>query len=263
MGSAMCPGQDTRYWKPDDIFEIPCSRCGRPVEFFKTDGARRCRSCGARVVNPKLRLGCAQWCQYAKECLGFDPKLIGLEEEGEKSLVDRLIADMKGVFGDDRRRIAHALAVLEQAEELLGQEGGDPAVVLAAAILHDIGIKQAEEESASAVEARHGPAGGPIAERILREAGLEDDVVARVTHIVIHHHDPRAADTPEFRVVCDADCLVNLGDGLEGGDPDEASRKVEGLFKTETGKRKARRMLEEMRARSQSADPPSPSGAVS
>jgi endogenous inhibitor of DNA gyrase (YacG/DUF329 family) len=65
-----CPGQDTQYWKPEDIFEAPCPACGNPVEFFKTDASRRCPACGWRFRNPRLDLGCAEWCPHGRECLG-------------------------------------------------------------------------------------------------------------------------------------------------------------------------------------------------
>jgi len=42
-----CPGQDRSSWTADDIFEVPCGDCGEPVEFFKDDARRYCRSCGA------------------------------------------------------------------------------------------------------------------------------------------------------------------------------------------------------------------------
>ena len=73
MTKVKCPGQDTRFWRPGDIFEIKCSRCGRMVEFFKDEASRRCPGCGKRIYNPRLTLGCAQWCPHAKECLGFEP----------------------------------------------------------------------------------------------------------------------------------------------------------------------------------------------
>ena len=94
----MCPGQDTRFWTPDDIFEVPCQACETPVEFFKTDVFRRCSKCGKRVQNPKVSLGCAQWCAYAKECLGFDPKEVQLADSEEVSLIDRLADAMKAEF---------------------------------------------------------------------------------------------------------------------------------------------------------------------
>jgi ribosomal protein S27E len=68
MADVKCPGQDTRYWKKGDIFDVPCPDCGREVEFFKDDVRRRC-SCGRTIVNPKLDLACAEWCQSAEKCV--------------------------------------------------------------------------------------------------------------------------------------------------------------------------------------------------
>jgi endogenous inhibitor of DNA gyrase (YacG/DUF329 family) len=59
-----CPGQDQRFWKPGDIFEVKCPACGRAVEFFKDEPKLKCRNCGQEVANPKIDLGCAEWCQY-------------------------------------------------------------------------------------------------------------------------------------------------------------------------------------------------------
>ena len=99
-----CPGQDTRYLKPDDIFEVNCGQCGYSIEFFKDDASRRCPNCGSRIVNPKISMGCAQWCKHAKECLGFDPQNQQREQRSEASLADRLVDAMKNEFGDDQRR---------------------------------------------------------------------------------------------------------------------------------------------------------------
>lgn len=74
MNRTRCPGQDTRYWRPGDIFETPCPSCGTPIEFFKDDASRPCPSCQMRVRNPRLSTGCAQWCDRADECLGRDKR---------------------------------------------------------------------------------------------------------------------------------------------------------------------------------------------
>jgi hypothetical protein len=68
-----CPGQDMRFWKPGDIFETPCPKCGGKVEFFKDEVRRKC-GCGHLMVNPKLDFGCAEWCQYAEQCTGKVPE---------------------------------------------------------------------------------------------------------------------------------------------------------------------------------------------
>jgi hypothetical protein len=64
-----CPGQDQRFWKPGDIFEVNCPGCGQTTEFFKDEPKLKCRKCGQMVLNPKINLGCAEWCKYAEQCI--------------------------------------------------------------------------------------------------------------------------------------------------------------------------------------------------
>ena len=86
-----CPGQDQRFWKPEDIFEVKCQGCGKAVEFFKDEPKLKCRSCSQMVINPKIDLGCAQWCQYAEQCVGSDQENLG-------SVCDQLVNEMKNIF---------------------------------------------------------------------------------------------------------------------------------------------------------------------
>lgn len=70
MSKVMCPGQDTRFWRPEDVFSVNCPNCDAEIEFFKDEATRKCKNCGQCVRNPKLNEGCAKWCQYADKCLG-------------------------------------------------------------------------------------------------------------------------------------------------------------------------------------------------
>jgi len=119
MAISQCPGQDKRFWRPDDIFESPCPACGAAIEFWKDDVRRRCRGCGATAANPRFDMGCAAWCKFAEQCLGA-PSVRETED-----VAGALIAEMKKVFGADERRIRHALGVLDYAERILAREGGD------------------------------------------------------------------------------------------------------------------------------------------
>lgn len=241
MGNIMCPGQDTRFWRPGDIFNVSCAGCGSELEFFKDEARRRCPKCGVRVANPRLSLGCAQWCEHAKECLGFDPKSeLAEDAEQEETLVDRLIAAMKRVFGEDQKRISHALAVLEWAQEILRGEKADPRVVLAAAVLHDIGIQAAEKKHGSSAGVYQEMEGPPIAEPILKELGLDPDTIDHVLKIIANHHLAKDVDTPEFRIIWDADWLVNLPEDHPGLTGEKLEGKLDKIFKTGTGKRIAR-----------------------
>ncbi len=88
-----CPGQDQRYWKPDDIFEINCLECRTLIEFWKDEPTLKCPKCKTPNTNPKLDLSCAEWCKYAKECLG------GRAGLDSNILCNSLTEEMKKVFG--------------------------------------------------------------------------------------------------------------------------------------------------------------------
>ena len=237
------PGQDTMFWKPGDIYDVECARCGNELEFFKDEASRRCPKCGNKVSNPKFTLGCAQWCEHAEECLGYDPKKQGEGAESGETLVQEAIEAMRREFAGDDKRIDHALAVLSHAEDIMKAEGGDPKVVLTASILHDIGIKEAEKKHGSAAPKYQELEGPAIAKRILREIGLPEAAVSDVVEIVGAHHSARCRDTVEFRTVWDADHLVNLPEEHPELEGEKLERFIEKTFRTETGKQKARKLF--------------------
>jgi len=111
-----CPGQDSRYWNGEDVFETKCPKCGHTVEFFKDDSQQKCRQCGHRILNPKIDFGCASYCPHAEQCLGsLPPELIGKRDDMFK---DKLAIAMRKYFGTDSRRIKHAEQVAAFAEEI-------------------------------------------------------------------------------------------------------------------------------------------------
>lgn len=85
-----CPGQDARSFDPEGVREYACPRCGRLVEFFPDDRSRKCPGCGARLRNPSLDLGCAEWCRYASECVDFAPS------EGGESCAEGALEHAEG-----------------------------------------------------------------------------------------------------------------------------------------------------------------------
>ncbi len=156
----------------------------------------------------------------------------------------RLIARMEALFGDDRRRIDHALAVLAHAESIMAAQGGlDGLVVRAAAILHDIGIHAAERKHGSSAGRYQEIEGPPIARAILEELGVPGDQTDHVCRIVANHHSARDIDTPEFRVIWDADWLVNIPDEHDVTDTGRMTELVNAVFKTERGKTLARELF--------------------
>ncbi len=240
MSRTRCPGQDMRFWRPEDIFEVRCPYCGDDIEFFKDEPALTCRSCHKEVRNPRIDLGCAKWCRYAKECLGQLPQ----EQDAARYLCDRLIEKMKAYFGGDQRRIDHALKVLQYADAIMKSEKDLSAIVVrAAAILHDIGIHEAERRHGSTAGKYQELEGPPIARKILEELQVEPSIIDHVCRIIANHHSARDIDTPEFRVVWDADWLVNIPEEFDLNDRQRIARLIEKVFKTEAGEKIANSVL--------------------
>ena len=231
MDRPRCPGQDMRFWKPQDIFSMPCPECGTQLEFWKDEPFLLCSGCGTEVKNPRIDLGCAKWCKFAKECLGRRPE----DPSQIIPMKDRLITAMKKVFGQDQRRISHALQVLGYAEQLQKVEGGAPIIVKAAAILHDIGIPEAERKYGSAAGRYQELEGPPIARKILEELGFGSDVVTPVLDLIAHHHNGQL-QTTEFNLLWDADWLVNFPEEYPNLAPDSTRERIAAIFRTTAGK---------------------------
>ncbi|MHB9074351.1 MAG: hypothetical protein ACYC6G_12585 [Desulfobaccales bacterium] len=141
MEQMKCPGQDTRYWKPDDIFVAECPKCGAEIEFFKDDTRRRCAWCGHMFYNPKIELGCAEWCQYAEKCV---PDLVRAKKAAQ-NFRDLLAEMVKSHLQGDQAAWDRTAKAVQFAQDLLKAEGGDPKVVLAAVLLHRVEPAKAQE----------------------------------------------------------------------------------------------------------------------
>ncbi len=155
-----------------------------------------------------------------------------------------LIARMESVFGDDSRRIEHAMAVLGYAESILDDSRGVCSLVVsAAAILHDIGIHAAERKHGSCSGKYQEIEGPPIAREILESLDIDAATIDHVCRIVANHHSARDIDTPEFRIIWDADWLVNIPDEYDTSDSKSISELINKVFKTPTGRTIAQEIL--------------------
>jgi putative nucleotidyltransferase with HDIG domain len=235
-----CPGQDMRFWKPGDIFDAPCPKCGRRVEFFKDEVRRECR-CGHEIVNPKLDFGCAQWCPYAEQCVGGVPEEVKERQRAEQRdlLRERIALEMKKYFGTDFKRVHHAIKVARFAEQILKMEGGNPLVVMGAAYLHDIGIHEASRKYGSHSGHYQDMEGPAIAREILERLNVPKQVIDEVCDIIGHHHSPREKETLHFQILYEADGLVNIEEEGISKNREKVEQLIRRVFRTVTGKRLA------------------------
>ncbi len=238
-----CPGQDTQYWKPGAIYDAKCPECGHQVEFFKDDTTRKCGHCGHRFINPQLDFGCASYCQYAEQCIGnLPPELLAQKED---LLKDRVAIEMKRYFKTDFKRIGHAMKVARYAERIGKLEGGNLAVILCAAYLHDIGIHAAERKHGDAAPEHHELEGPPIARDILERLGAAAGLIEEVCDIIGRHHHPQPDEPLNFRVVYDADLIANM-EARQKDTPQESDHweaTIAKVFLTANGQKEARSVL--------------------
>jgi len=221
------------------------------VEFFKDDNTRKCGGCGQKVLNPRMDFGCASYCPYASQCLGeLPPELLAGKQD---LLKERVAIEMKKYFGRDFRRIGHATRVARYVEEigkLLEAEGNppadyNPAVAGIVAYLHDIGIKEGERKFNSSAPRYQHQEGPPVAREILERLGAAPGLIEEVCDIVGHHHTPRPEETTNFKVLYDADLIVNLEEKQQEApsSPEHLAKLVAGSFLTDAGAKVAAKVL--------------------
>ena len=232
-----CPGQDKAYWKEDPAFEIPCPKCGADVEVFRDESTARCGKCEHRFTNPKIDLSCAQWCAYAKECVGITPAKQSSSNLGEGALASRLIQAVKEEFDGDQQRIARSLVAFQHARELARAEGGDLRVVLMASLLLEIGTFQAANQKRGET--------GPTTRitEILVELGLDEETIRRVCRTIAACRSPRDGESLECRIVGDSDTLAKLSSPELRADRSRVEDMVENEIRTPAGKKRARELF--------------------
>lgn len=155
-----------------------------------------------------------------------------------------LLEKMITYYGGDAGRIQHFMKVYEFARMIGEEEGLDEDtlhILETAAIVHDIGIKPAEEKYGSCegpLQEKEGPA---VAENMLTELGYDTCVIERVSYLVGHHHTYTEIDGMDYQILVEADFLVNLYEDKAGMNMVESV--YERIFRTQTGKHICRTMF--------------------
>ncbi|SMB99989.1 hypothetical protein SAMN00808754_3201 [Thermanaeromonas toyohensis ToBE] len=208
MSIGRCPGQDRRYWKPEDIFEEPCPHCGKLIEFWKDDVTVRCPHCRQYVKNPRFDPGCAAWCSYASKCLG---PLAQVYQRQPRVLRDKLEVETRKKLLNQKEVLTMALQAASFAEKIAREEGVEPLVAIAACLLYDV------EE----------------AERIMASVGIDEELAQRVMGVLVSRN--KNPGDPAWAVVQDARKLAKLQ--LAAPEPEARNSILLNDFYTETAKR--------------------------
>ena len=151
--------------------------------------------------------------------------------------IDMLYQKMVEYYFGDPKRIQHFVKVHSFTKQIGISErlDNDTMFVLeAAALVHDIGIKPAEEkyESCSGkLQEQEGPA---AAEAMLLSLGFPRKYLDRICYLVGHHHTYTDIDGIDYQILVEADYLVNLYE-------DQCSQAgiktaYQNIFRTDSGK---------------------------
>lgn len=125
---------------------------------------------------------------------------------------------------NDPKRIQHFIKVHRFAQ-LIGRmeklDAHTQFITECAALVHDIGIRPAEEKyghCTGKLQEQEGPA---HARRMLEELSIDAADIARVCYLVAHHHTYTDIDGIDYQILVEADFLVNFlrGRSWPGIDP--------------------------------------------
>ena len=161
----------------------------------------------------------------------------------DRSLAARLIQAVEKELADDPPRLAHALLVFQHAKHLLEREGGDPRVVLAAALLLPLMPGDLTSWDSTGDWPTCLLAGSPIARQILQDVGYQGDTVRGVCQVIWAFRTTEERNTLELKIVSDAERLAELTGQDRGMAREDLEDIIRRDFHTSAGKQRARELF--------------------
>lgn len=144
---------------------------------------------------------------------------------------------MISLYRGDAKRIQHFTKVFTYASYIGRKEGLDEntvEILELAALTHDIGIHECERKYGSCPGNLQEKEGPNIAEPLLREAGIPEEMRSRICFLISRHHTYTNVTGLDWRILLEADFIVN---GLEDNLPESALLNgFNNIFRTKTGK---------------------------
>jgi uncharacterized protein len=152
-------------------------------------------------------------------------------------LVSGILRKMVLYFGNDIKRVNHAIKVHGYAKVICGNEyvsEMDNTIIELSAVLHDIGIPLAEKKYNSSSGKYQELEGPPVAKEILIDSGVEKSIIERVCYLIGNHHSYSKIDGVDFQILVEADFIVNIEE--DALDLETIKGIKEKYFKTAVGK---------------------------
>ncbi len=235
----ICPGAKIIRQPKPEMFD--CPKCGAEVEIWTDELKGSCPKCKTVVMRYQDQ-SCLEWCKLAKNCVG-ERAYNNFMKNRSQTIKEKLLEDISLLFGEDKKRIDHAKKVTEYVQELLEKEEGDYHILMPTGILHDIGIKVAQEKYGSAAGDLQEKEGPGVARKLLLRLGMSLEFIDEICEIIAHHHTPGIINTNNFKILYDADCLVNLQEEGDTEDKEKLRKTIDKTFLTPAGKEFAEKIF--------------------
>lgn len=150
--------------------------------------------------------------------------------------LDDLFVKMIEFYQGDPKRIQHFMKVHSFAKLIGTQEKLDDATMFileAAAYIHDIGIRIAEEKYGKCDGKLQEQEGPIVAQKILSELGFENYIIERICYLIGNHHTYDNIEGMDYQILVEADFLVNIYEDDMGGH--SIKNVYDNIFRTEAG----------------------------
>ena len=148
------------------------------------------------------------------------------------SAIEKMIAFYQGNLHD----INHFLKVWAFARTIGEQEGLDEQTqrtLELAAVVHDIACPACREKYGNANGKYQELESPPLVEKFFEGMHVERRMAERISWLVAHHHTYTDVEGMDYRILLEADFLVNAGEGGLSRAAIETMRQ--NVFRTETG----------------------------
>lgn len=151
--------------------------------------------------------------------------------------IDLLELEIMKFNQSDSRRIQHLVKVHRFAQLIGHMEKLDAHTQFlteCAALVHDIGIRPAEEKYGACNGKLQDQEGPSYARKMLKELKFDEADIERICYLVGHHHTYTNIDGIDYQILVEADFLVNFyEDELR---QDSIQTAFDKIFRTESGK---------------------------
>jgi HD superfamily phosphohydrolase len=128
-------------------------------------------------------------------------------------MVDKIMGLAIIYNGSDVKRINHLLKVYSFAHYIGIKENCNSelqTIIDIAALLHDIGIHEAEKKYNSSSGKYQEELGPDIARKLIGNLEISDDIKERIYYLIGNHHSYNKIDGIDFQILVEADFIVNI-----------------------------------------------------